>query len=77
MTITLVSSVVYKNGSFGLGNEEDLLYKIPNDLKFFKNLKTYITSGFKNLEQLITHKVNDSASNIRKSFINHSSNLLI
>ena len=38
MTITLIASIVYKNGSFGLGKEGDLLYKIPDDLKFFKNL---------------------------------------
>jgi dihydrofolate reductase/thymidylate synthase len=38
MTITLIGSLVFKNGSFGIGNNGDLLHKIPNDLRFFKTL---------------------------------------
>jgi dihydrofolate reductase/thymidylate synthase len=49
MNITLIANVVYKNNKFGLGFGNKLLYKNPEDMKFFKNVTegSTVVMGYK------------------------------
>lgn len=49
MSISLILSAVFKNNTFGIGNNNDLLYKIPEDLQHFrKTTKGYtVIMGYK------------------------------
>lgn len=49
MNITLIANVVYKNNKFGLGFGNKLLYKNPEDMKFFKKVTegSTVVMGYK------------------------------
>jgi thymidylate synthase len=48
-SITIIASIVFKNQKFGIGYNGDLLFKIPKDMKFFKEITSNntVVMGYK------------------------------
>lgn len=49
MNVTLIANVVYKDNKFGIGFKNELLYKNPHDMKFFKETteNSVVVMGYK------------------------------
>lgn len=93
MPICLITSVVFKKGTFGIGYNNDLLYKIPADMKFFKQTtinhtvimgyKTWLSLPNRPLKNRINivltnrHQLNKSTDSVIFTTFNKVKNLIL